>query len=323
MIERHKGFLDRSKHYGKTTRIRVCGPLLEHIRLLPKDIQEALITPKSIEFRQSGDKDKLPVELCIIDTSLRDAEALLDEYNQVISATSITLEGFNLTLLSKKAYLQRKTLTAIYHIEANGTFSYGRMHGAFWQVIPKDMRHHIRIENCPTVELDYSAQALNIIASLSGVQLHGDGYDIDVGLSQFGFDFQRDFVKSLIVIMLNSKSFDSFSKAIRQKYRLEQAFNIAKLKLTNNFLKSCVTNVVIKHPFIRPYICSGLGKAIFLIDSDIARVIISSSLDEGLVILPIHDGFICKCSDEHKLRTIMTNVWLERFGTTIPIKREF
>jgi len=111
MLEHHKGFLDRTKHYGRTTRIRARGPLLENIKLLPKDIQEAPTLPKNIEFRQSGDATKSPIDLCIIDPSLRDVETLLDRYNQLLCATPITLGNIDLSKLSVKIYPQRKSLT--------------------------------------------------------------------------------------------------------------------------------------------------------------------------------------------------------------------
>lgn len=321
LLEIHKGFLDRTRYYGKTTRIRARGPLLENIGLLPKHIQEAHLKPKSIEFRLSGDKEMLPIDLCIIDPSLLDVESLLDRYNQVLYATGITLGDVKLSQLSKKIHLQRKSLTAIYHIEADGSLTYGRMHGAFWQVIPKDMRHHILIENCPTVELDYSAQVLNIVSSLAGIQLQGDGYDIDIGLGHLKAGFQRDFVKSLIVVMLNAGSRASGFKAIRQKYKSNTSFRNASIILTNEFLETCLETILKKHPFLHPYIASAQGKKIFLIDSDIAREIIAKSLEADFIVLPIHDGFICKVANERKLQAIMQEVWHQRFGTSTPIKR--
>lgn len=323
MIERHKGFLDRTRLYGKITRIRAQGRLLEEIRLLPKTIYEAPIKTKSIEFRLSGDKDKSSIDLCIIDPSLQEVERLLDRYNQIISATSVTLGHYEVSQLSKKPHLQRKSLTAIYHVEADGRLTYGRMHGAFWQVIPKETRQHIRIDNCPTVELDYSAQALNIVASLSGVQLSGDGYDIEVGFSKMKTGFQRDFVKSLIVIMLNAESQKSGFKAVRQAYKKDIALKDAGITLKNSFLETCCDRVIDKHPFLRGYIGSRKGKDIFLLDSSIAKDIIAQCLEREIIVLPIHDGFVCKATDKDELKVVMQDVWLQRFGTTIKIKREF
>lgn len=321
MLQHHKGFLDRSKHYGKITRIRARGLLLENIKRLPKNIREAHIPSTSIEFRQSGDTTKSRIDLCIIDPSLRDVETLLDRYNQLLGATPITLGNLEPSQLSTKIHLQRKSLTAIYHIEADGSLTYGRMHGAFWQVIPKDMRCYIQIDNCPTVELDYSAQALNIVSSLAGVQLRGDGYDIDLGLGHLKAGFQRDFVKALIVVMLNAGSRASAFKAIRQKYKSDTSLRSAGVILTNDFLALCLEKVLKQHPFLHPYIASAQGKKIFLIDSDIAREIIARSVDANFVVLPIHDGFICKAANERQLQVIMQEVWHQRFGTTTPIKR--
>ena len=55
-------------------------------------------------------------------------------------------------------------------------------------------------------------------------------------------------------------------------------------------------------------------------DAEIARQIIQTFLDAGKIVLPIHDGFVTKQSDEDFLRETMERVWFEMFGTTIPIK---
>ena len=183
------------------------------------------------------------------------------------------------------------------------------------------MRCHILIDNCPTIELDYSAQVLNIVASLAGVQLQGDGYDIDLGLGHLKAGFQRDFVKALTVVMLNAGSRASAFKAMRQKYKSDTSYRNAGIILTNDFLAACLETILKKHPFLHPYIASGQGKKIFLIDSDIARQIIARSVEANFVVLPIHDGFICKAANEHQLQAIMQEVWYQRFGTTTPIKR--
>lgn len=57
-------------------------------------------------------------------------------------------------------------------------------------------------------------------------------------------------------------------------------------------------------------------------DAEIARNIIQKFLDVDKVILPIHDGFIAKQSDESFLESTMKQVWFDKFGTNIPIKRE-
>jgi len=156
-----------------------------------------------------------------------------------------------------------------------------------------------------------------------GGDYHGDAYDVDLGFPFSKAGLQRDFVKSLVVIMLNAESKQSGFKAIRQKYRSDAELKNAAPILTNEFLEKCIETILKSHPFLQGYIGSSKGKEIFLLDSNIARDIIAKSLDAEIVVLPIHDGFVCKVTDEEKLRSIMQNAWSQRFGTTIPIKREF
>jgi hypothetical protein len=64
----------------------------------------------------------------------------------------------------------------------------------------------------------------------------------------------------------------------------------------------------------------GIGKQLFMHDAEIARRIIQTFLDAGKVVLPIHDGFVAKKSDEDFLQESMRCVWFETFGTKIRIK---
>jgi len=49
----------------------------------------------------------------------------------------------------------------------------------------------------------------------------------------------------------------------------------------------------------------GLGSYFQFIDSEIANRVMMKMIDEGRPVLPMHDSFICRKSDGHRLNFIM------------------
>lgn len=357
-IECYKGFLDRRSGVGKMTRVRACSRLTLRLKAIPDDLSERGVenstaqgvnkstvgdvenltatnvknlTAQSVEnstvtFRRAGDATKTALQMCAIDSDIIAAEALLNDYNAVIAHADITLGDHRRNFLrlsdGQTVNLNRTSLTAIYHVEDDGRITYGRMHGGFWQNIPKALRQHLRINGCATVEYDYSAQALNIVAALEGLRIDGDGYDIDLGLSGISAAFERKFVKTFIVVMLNARDTNSAFRAIRQAFRTDMAARGVSGFLHNETLQRCADMIFETHSFLRAYCCSGKGKDIFAHDAALARDILRCALADQIIVLPIHDGFITTTTDADRLHAIMQDCWATRFGTTIQITRE-
>ena len=83
----------------------------------------------------------------------------------------------------------------------------GRFYGPWWQNLSSELRSQIFINDTPTVEIDFKAMHIQILAALEGVEVDGDPYELPPG--QFsGVDEkeQRDLVKLLVLTALNAKS---------------------------------------------------------------------------------------------------------------------
>lgn len=330
-IECHKGFLDRTSGVGKTTRVRATLSLMTRLKSVPRDLVECRAEKQTVHgvqtpaviFRRAGDKAKTPLELCAVDPVIIAAEALLSLYNARIADVAITLGSRHKNFLrlpdGQTINLNRTSLTAIYHVEEDGRITYGRMHGGFWQNIPRALRSHLRIDNQPTVEFDYSAQALNIVAALEGGQITGDGYDIDLGLSGVCPAFERRFVKTCIVVLLNARDRKSAYRAIRQAFRNDMTERGVSDFLRDENLNLCREIILEKHPFLGAFCCSGRGKDVLGLDAELARDILKIAMEADIIVLPIHDGFITTAADAGRLNEIMHTAWQNRFGTTISI----
>jgi hypothetical protein len=330
MVSRFVGFNDSKTGNSRYTRVRANLDLLDQLQRLPIRLSGVYVEKPSIEFRDGDTKERRVVNRPFNLAKFDEVEGLLRRQNHLLSARSIAVGSIDREFLQwrdKKGKihttdLTSKSMTAIFHVYADQSFNYGRMHGGFWQYMPKKFRRKIVIDGMPTIELDYSAQILNMAASVSEIQIVGDPYAVDLGLGSFGQEIQRDIVKTCVVILINSDSTESAITAIRYKVRKKKSLAGFGLKMTNLTIQSFIDEILRVHPFLRKYAFKGLGKVFFFHDSEIARMIMKTFIDLNKVVLPIHDGFVVAEEDRQLLDQTMASAWFEKFGTQIGIKLE-
>ena len=325
-IQRRNGFLDRTTGRTEQTRIRPSLTLLADLKTLPDDISETYVTPVAVSVRHG-----VPTNLDTASAMHMEAmERTISAYNEFLRSHDIAIPfavNGKVFFLDKEdeiriARTTRKTLTAIYHADQPGMLTYGRIHGGWWQSIPSRFRRDILIDGEETVELDYSAQVPHIVAGLAGIQLIGDPYTLPLEIPFISAETKREVVKAVVVVALNASDRKSLLRGVRGKIH-DLPWEIRSgLNLTDKSLEPIIDAVLEALPYLEPYVLKGQGKQLFMHDAEIARQIIQRFLDQGKVVLSIHDGFVAKKSDEHFLRETMHSVWLEMFRTTIPIKTE-
>lgn len=325
-LRRHIGFFDRRTGKSKQTRIRPTLSLLYDLKMLPDDIAEDYQEPLPVIIK-GDDVGKLDHASR---QHMENAVTTISAYNEFMRGHDVThpdaRAGF-LPFIDRDGDLRlvnitRKAVRAIYHAEGGDVLTYGRIHGGMCQAIPAHYRKFIRIDDEPTAELDYSAQIIHIVAGLEGIQMTGDPYSVPLSISDLEPTFGRDMVKALTMIMLNASDRKSVYNAFRGHFRHDPRRYSSNLRLTNLLIDQIIAAVLTAHPFLAKHAFTGIGKEIFMIDSEIARKIIQTFLDADKVVLPIHDGFIVKERDKDFLRETMKRIWFGRFQTTIPIKAE-
>jgi hypothetical protein len=232
-IQRRKGFLDRTTGCSEQTRIRPSLMLLEDLKTLPDDISETYVTPVAISVRHGVPTNLDPASA----QHMEEMERTITAYNEFLRSHDIAMpfavngKLFYVDKNGKKrvARTTKKTLTAIYHADQPGTLTYGRIHGAWWQSIPSAYRRDILIDGEETVELDYSAQVIHIVASMEGIQLTGDPYTMT--LSNLPVELARDAVKAAIVVMMNASSEKTLMGGIRKKLKKNEAIENGSAKV--------------------------------------------------------------------------------------------
>ena len=269
------------------------------IRLRGKKPKKTLFNPfpkgKLINFKQTP--------------QIKIMQAMVREINQHLSITDINLylshaeeEALNERMVNKKKEEEGKEDRVRYHHKYlyrvfNEDFEHGgRFYGGFWQQIPSEYRQRITIDNFLTFEMDYSSIHFSMLYQQEGIpkEAYKDPYTLEVEDAEL-----RKIYKVTMNIMLNTSSFDEALKVCRKD----------KMLLPRNRYKNwtnLIQHILDHHQPIKKYFFKQIGTELQRLDSDIAEFVMLKMFNEhGVVVLPIHDSFLCRMKDLDKLIPIM------------------
>jgi hypothetical protein len=170
----------------------------------------------------------------------------------------------------------------------------GRFHGGWWQQLPKELRQQIYINDEPTIEEDFSALHLTLLYGIEGLRLDSDPYALDVG-------WQRDWVKSLILVSINAKN----ERSAFQAFRSEQPIGSEAKHFTDLELNAVLEAFKLAHPAIAQHLCSDMGVRLMAIDGRITARVIDHFTALDVPILTIHDSVIAPYNRAIELRAVM------------------
>ncbi len=186
----------------------------------------------------------------------------------------------------------------------------GRLYGPWWTNAPKGIRKAIQINGKPTVELDYSSLHLRMLYNEKGFEAEDDLYRLELltalaqkhGLNE---DAYRPWVKRHTQALINCSP---NGRPWTCKLEVDE---IGPPELER---KELVSLIAAKHHLIADSFMSGAGLRLQKIDSDIALEVVFSLMQEGIVVLPVHDSFLVQSDHEARLYAAMHNAYCERFG---------
>ncbi|PKN67583.1 MAG: hypothetical protein CVU57_02455 [Deltaproteobacteria bacterium HGW-Deltaproteobacteria-15] len=208
------------------------------------------------------------------------------------------------------------TQTQLHRVFNNFSWSQGgRFYGGWWQRVPREYRDKIRINGQYVVELDYSALHPSILYAWEKLEPpKEDLYWIDGYSNDPVF---RKFVKTMLLMMVNSKSRKSTILALRDEVK-EQGLAIPSEipKVSAEYVYPLMDAFEEKHKPIKKYFNSGAGIDLQYWDSVIAEKIM---LRFSGVALPVHDSFIVPWHLEEELWEIMDAAFREVFAANIKV----
>lgn len=184
----------------------------------------------------------------------------------------------------------------------------GRLWGGWWQTIPSDWRPRITIDGEETTELDYSGFSVRLMYHEMGIPYEGDPYIIDQLGKAASPLFYRDVIKEIAQALINSD----------QNTKRPESITISK-KLPKGMTRRNIREwIEEKHSTIAHKFHQGYGISIMFVESLITSKIIEVGLQDGIVVLPIHDSFVVQRKNETWLRDSMIKVYADIVGS-IPL----
>jgi hypothetical protein len=206
----------------------------------------------------------------------------------------------------------RKNLRRVF---SNGSWRQGgRFYGGWWQGVPREFREFIRINDKDVVECDFSGMHINMLYAWEKLLVpEGDVYHLDGYSKNKTF---RDFVKRLLLIMVNAENRDKARKAIQKEVVYEKKLRLPEeVKSTaGNDLFPLMDALAQKHTAISQYFCTGKGIDLQYYDSVIAEKVMLHFARMARAILPLHDSFIMHHGLELELQEAMNGAFRDLFG---------
>lgn len=187
----------------------------------------------------------------------------------------------------------------------------GRFYGGWWQTIPTECRELIRINNIPTVEIDYSGLHIMILYAMKGIdyweQKNIDPYQLE-GYEQT--KRMRAFLKDVLLVAINATSQESSKNAIDKKVNFNED-GCGWVKQAKLDTEEILEDFFEFHSEIREYFNSRVGVNLQYYDSLMAEYVINKFTLDYIPILCIHDSFIIPSFMRDKLEDAMQDAYRE------------
>ena len=257
-------------------------------------------------------------------THIKQMRLRMQDYNKLLEKTFIDIQSVDkparieLPEKKKRKFKSKPVFVNITHhnkfvrrIFNNKSFSDGgRFYGGWWQRIDGNFRKDIRLNNSPTVEIDYSSLHVILAYAEAGIdywqRTDKDPYDLPVrGISNP--EHCRSITKLCLLLSLNASDEKSLFRAVRS----ELNFMDYPYSFTDNVLSELLGSIKEYHSEIKHLICSGAGLRLMNIDSRICEYIITDFVETGTPVLTVHDSFIVPFGEEDRLNKLMKEAFTE------------
>ena len=175
----------------------------------------------------------------------------------------------------------------------------GRMYGAFWIGMKKELRRGIRIDGSETSDIDGKGMHVQLLYQEAGEPLpEGDIYLYS--------DDRRKITKGLMLLMMNTKSEVSPEMGRKQ----------VKMTYKNRFghdegLDEYILELEGFHYKIMPFLYKPNWGQLQKTEAAIMLNIMEAAMNEDIVVLPVHDGCICKLEHKEKVLQLFKEQGIE------------
>jgi len=319
-----RGFKDHRTGVGRQSCIKATSKLISLIMgksIIKKDVfrRNPPVVLRGMPDN-NGDKPELQVP---DNAEVRGIVKRLERINAVLSSAEV---GLNLDLEQASAMLQAMNRTALdtsrnklHRVFNEGRFDRGgRFYGHWIQGIPREYRRHVVINGEAATEYDFSSHHIRLLYLLSGkTPPDGDLYYVDDQTPEWN-KANRQLLKDIILVAINSKDDLETLKAVREKYRKEYG-----VCLYLDEIEGPMDSILQKHFPIAKFFNSGVGLELQSVDSKIAEDVLLELANQKIPCVPLHDSFVVPRSFADQLTRAMNGAIVKRFGVQAAFDRKF
>lgn len=190
----------------------------------------------------------------------------------------------------------------------------GRLYGGFWQGLPRELRDGIRIDGHRVVTLDFSSMFLQLLYAVKAKHQapldEPDLYErIDREAGWPNDPEQKALVREAVKKIVNAMLFDDPDAPRKSLPKNTRPFIDKRTKWAD-----LVRRMKERHPPIAQWIGTDVGFELMHHESEIMIATVLSCLDQGVVVLPIHDGLLVAECHKEVAREAMQKAFREYTG---------
>lgn len=176
----------------------------------------------------------------------------------------------------------------------------GRMYGAFWIGMKKELRRAITIDGSKTCDIDGKGMHVQLLYKSIGEPVpEGDMY--------FYTDEKRRITKSLMLLMMNTAK--EFPPELGRK-RVERTYR-NKFSRDDERLENFILELEGFHYKILPLLYRPNWGQLQNTEAALMLNIMEAAMKEDIVVLPVHDGCLCKLEHKEKVLQFFTDQGIE------------
>lgn len=166
----------------------------------------------------------------------------------------------------------------------------GRMYGPFWVGMKKDLRRGITIDGAKTCDIDGKGMHVQLLYRVAGVPLpDGDMY--------LHTDERRAITKGLMLLMMNT------AKELPPEIGRKQVVRTYRNRFgKDEGLNEYILDLEAFHHKIRHLLYKPNWGQLQKTEAGIMLNIMEAAMNENILVLPVHDG--CMCKIEHRERVL-------------------
>jgi hypothetical protein len=225
--------------------------------------------------------------------------------DDALTASRMLNQSFLLNDIGVDRLVFRLNSETLHRVYSRGSFSCnGRAYGALHQNLPKHMRSFIRIDDRPTLELDFSAYHIRMLYHHEGIDYAEDPYTKPGGMEM------RDIFKAVGLVAINAVSPQSAYGAIRQELD-RRGIPLPQMERP---LVSLVEMFRVAHKPIERHLFSDAGIWLQNLDSHIMNGILMRLMERDIIGLPVHDSVVVQREHQEVLREIMVREYTALMG---------